>query len=99
MGFEYKIKADFTTGQIQEIAGLLERNPYFEKKYSFQGKENRQFRHPENKGQMPNLIVIFEIDGIYICQFAASFLWTGLEVLKSYLDSNGITYIITDYQE
>jgi len=99
MGFEYKIKADFTAVQIQEIASLLEQNPYFEKKYSFQGKEIWQFRHPENKGQMPNLIIIFEIDGIYICQFAASYLWTWLEVLKSFLDSNRITYTITDYQE
>jgi hypothetical protein len=99
MGFEYKIKADFTTIHLQEIAELLERNPYFEKKYNFQGKENWQFRHPENKDQMPNLIIIFEIDEIYICQFGTSYLWTWLEALKSYLDSNEITYIITDYQE
>lgn len=99
MGFEYKIEADFTAGQLQEITDLLERNPYFEKKYNFQGKENRQFRHPENKAEMPNLIIIFEIDGIYICQFGTSYLWTWLEVLKSYLDSNEITYIIIDYQE
>lgn len=99
MGFEYKIKADFTARQLQEIGGLLERNLYFEKKYNFQGKENRQFRHPENKGQTPNLIILFETDGIYICQFGTSYLWTWLEALKHYLDSNEISYLITDYQE
>jgi hypothetical protein len=98
MGFEYKIKADFNTGQIQEITDLLERNSYFEKKYDFLGKETRQFRHPENKGQAPNLMIIFEADGLYICHFSTSYLWTWLEALKSYLDCSGIGYTTIDYQ-
>lgn len=99
MGFEYKIKADFSAGQIQEMTRLLERNPYFEKKYDFLGKENREFRHPENTHQMPNLIITFETDGIYVCQFSTSYLWNWLEALKGYLDNSGISYTIIDYQE
>lgn len=99
MGFEYKIKADFNTGHIQDITDLLELNPYFEKKYDFLSKENRQFRHPENKNQMPNLIIISETDGLYVCQFSASYLWTWLEALKNYLDCSGIGYTVIDYQE
>ncbi|MBB5638494.1 hypothetical protein HDE68_004423 [Pedobacter cryoconitis] len=77
----------------------MERNPYFEKKYDFPGKENRQFRHPENKDEMPNLIIIVETDGLYICHFSTFYLWTWLEVLKNYLDSLGIGYTLIDYQE
>ncbi|MFD2562917.1 hypothetical protein [Aquimarina rubra] len=43
--------------------------------------------------------IIFENDGIYICQYNASYVWTELEELKHYLDDKSVTYTIIDYQD
>lgn len=48
---------------------------------------------------MPNISIIFEEDGIYICQYGSSYVWTDLDALKSYLENELIEYEIIDYQE
>jgi hypothetical protein len=99
MGYEYKIIANFTEKQALEIHHILEQHPQFDKKYDFNEEENLEFRHLENKDQMPNLTVIFKPDGIYLCEYSCSYLWQGLQDLKNYLEKENIKYTIFDYQE
>lgn len=40
--------------------------------------------------------VEFEDDGIYVCKYNTSDLWTGLEQLKDFLDKKKIDYIIEE---
>ncbi|MBK8805726.1 MAG: hypothetical protein IPO21_03350 [Bacteroidales bacterium] len=99
MGFEYKIKTTITACQTKDIHVLLEQNVYFERKYHFDNNEFWDFRHPENPGKIPNATIIFEPDGIYICQYGSSFLWTYFDALKNYLDIEKIEFKILDYSD
>ncbi len=97
MGFEYKIKAKFTAIQTAEIQYLLENSKMFDKKYEFDKQIFWDFRHPANTGKMPNISIVFEKDGIYICQHISTEVWTDLDILN-YIQNQQIEYEILDYQ-
>ncbi len=99
MGYEYKILAKFTEKQAKDILTLLEKNDLFDKKYYLNNQEFRDFRRSENKAEMPDLFLIFELDGIYICQNSSSYIWQGLEGLKKYIETEKIDYEILDHSE
>lgn len=99
MGFEYKLKTKLTDKQIIEIQELLENSALFEKKYEYAQQMFWDFRHPENTGKMPNISIIFEEDGIYICQYGSSYVWKDLDELKNYIKDEQITYEFIDYQD
>ncbi len=99
MGFEYKIVTKLTDNQAEDIFTLLELNVFFDKKYPFDNKEFWDFRHPENKGRMPNITLTIEQDGIYICQNSSPYLWSDLDTLKNFIEQENIEHIIIDYSE
>ncbi|GAA0718270.1 hypothetical protein GCM10009430_16170 [Aquimarina litoralis] len=99
MGFEYKIITKLHQKQISEVQQLLEQNHIFDKKYEFDNKLFWDFRKPGNKGKMPNISVAFESDGIYICRHEGGFVWKNLENVKTYMESENVSYEILDYQE
>lgn len=99
MGFEYKLKTKLTDRQTAEIQELLESSVLFEKKYEYAHQLFRDFRHAENTGKIPNISIIFEEDGIYICQYSSSYVWTDLEELKNYIETESIEYKLIDYQD
>jgi hypothetical protein len=99
MGFEYKLIARITDKQVTEIQHLLENSELFDKKYEFDDKKFWDFRYPENSGKMPNISIIFENEGIYICQWCSSYLWKDLDNLKKYIENENIEYKIIDYQD
>ncbi|WP_250253445.1 hypothetical protein [Chryseobacterium sp. Marseille-Q3244] len=99
MGFEYKLKTKLTDQQTTEIQDLLESSDLFEKKYEYAHQVFRDFRHAENTGEMPNISIIFEEDGIYICQYGSSYVWKDLDELKNYIEKEQIAYKIIDYQD
>lgn len=99
MGFEYKLRVKLTNKQTSEIQFLLLDNITFDKKYKFDNKEFWEFREAENIGKLPNINIVFENDGIYICQYSTSYLWTNLDKLKNYIESNKIKYKLIDYQQ
>ena len=99
MGFEYKLKTILTDKQTNEIQDLLVDSITFDKKYKYDGKEFWDFKRPENNGKMPNINIVFEEDGIYICQYGSSYLWTDIEYLKDYIENEKIEYKIIDYQD
>jgi hypothetical protein len=41
----------------------------------------------------------FEKDGIYVCQYNSTYIWTDLNELKNYIQNEKIEYEILDYQE
>lgn len=99
MGFEYKLKTKLTDRQTIEIQNLLENAHLFDKKYEFEHTLFWDFRHSENNGKIPNISIIFENDGIYICQYSSSYLWTDLDELKNYIEKEHIQYETIDYQD
>ncbi|AZB10941.1 hypothetical protein EG344_19935 [Chryseobacterium sp. G0162] len=99
MGFEYKLKTKLTDQQTTEIQDLLESSDLFEKKYEYAYQVFRDFRHAENTGKMPNISIIFEDDGVYICQYGSSYVWKDLDELKNYIEKEQIAYKIIDYQD
>lgn len=99
MGYEYKIIAKFTKKQVAEIRYLLVNSKTFEKQYEFENNIFLDFRRPENIGKIPNISIIFENDGIYICQWGSSYLWTDLDQLKNYIEDENIEYRIIDYSD
>jgi len=99
MGYEYKIIAKFTENQVSEIRDLLVNSKTFEKQYEFENNTFLDFRRPENSGKIPNISIIFENDGIYICQYGSSYLWTDLDQLKDYIENENIEYEIIDYSD
>ncbi|MDN3692657.1 hypothetical protein QWZ06_10395 [Chryseobacterium tructae] len=99
MGLEYKLKAKLTEQQTADIQDLLENAVLFEKKYEHAHQLFWDFRHAENTGEMPNISIIFEEDGIYICQYGSSYVWTDLDELKNYIEKEQIAYKIIDYQD
>jgi hypothetical protein len=99
MGFEYKLKTNLTDKQAAKIQDLLEGSPLFEKKYEYNNQLFWDFRYAENTGKLPNISIIFEEDGIYICQWGSSYVWTDLDELKNYIKKEQIAYEIIDYQD
>ncbi len=99
MGYEYKIVTKLTEKQIAEIQDLLVTNIIFDKKYEFNSKMFWDFRQPENNGEMPNISIIFENDGIYVCQYSSSYLWNHLGDLKNYIETQKIKFKLIDYQD
>lgn len=99
MGFEYKLKTKLTDQQTAEIQDLLENSALFEKKQEYAHQLFWDFRHVENMGKIPNMSIIFEEDGIYICQWGSSYVWTDLDELKNYIEKEQINYEIIDYQD
>lgn len=99
MGFEYKLKTKLTDQQTSEIKDLLENLALFDKKYEYAHQLFWDFRHVENTGKIPNISIIFEEDGIYICQWNSSYVWADLAELKNYIENKQITYEIIDYQD
>lgn len=99
MGFEYKLKTKLTDQQTTEIQNLLESSALFEKKYEYAHQLFWDFRHAENLGKIPNISIMFEEDGIYICQWSSSYVWKDLDELKNYIENKQIEYGLIDYQE
>lgn len=99
MGFEYKIRAKLTPQQISEIEQILSKNDYFEQKYWVKEQLFWDFRHSDNHEKLPNVSLIIESDGVYICQWSAVEVWHYLDELKNYLHSQNIPIQIIDYQE
>lgn len=99
MGYEYKIITKFTEKQVAEIRDLLVNFKTFEKQYEFENNTFLDFRRPENSGKIPNISIIFENDGIYICQYGSSYLWTDLDQLKDCIENENIEYKIIDYSD
>lgn len=99
MGFEFKIIAKLTYRQTAEIQNALFGNSLFNKLELLDGKQFWNFRKPINNGKLPNLTIAFEEDGIYVCQYESSNLWSNLDKLKEYFENHKITYEIVDYQE
>ena len=99
MGHEYKLLMQPTLAQHKALVTLLESHSFFHRRYHYAGQEIREFRHPDNHGKMPNLCVIFEPDGLYICQNGAPYPWQHLGALKSYLAQVAIAYSVLDYNE
>lgn len=99
MGYEYKIIAKFTEKQVAEIQDLLLNSKTFDKQYEFENNIFLDFRRPGNSGKIPNISIIFENDGIYICQYGSSYLWTDLDQLKYYIEEENIEYKIIDYSD
>lgn len=97
MGNEYKLIARISREQKKDIFDILEKNKNFDRKD--QSKLNFEFRRSDNLGKMPNTYIVIESDGIYICQNGASYLWTDLNDLKEYFETNEIKYKILDYSE
>ncbi len=97
MGFEYKLKVKLTTKQTEEIQDLLIKNIAFEKKYNLEGKAYFYFKKAENNSEMPNINIMFEEDGIYICQYNSANLWADISLLKNYLEGNNINFEIMEY--
>lgn len=99
MGFEYKIQAKLTPQQSNEIAQILTKNDYFERKYWVNEQLFWDFRLPDNRGALPNVSLIIESDGVYVCQWSTAEVWQYLDELKMYLHSQNIPIQIIDYQE
>ncbi len=99
MGFEYKIKLNLTKLQKDEIEIMIKNNFLFYESYIFDNKESFEFRHELNKGKLPNFIIIFEVDGIYICKFDTSCLWKDIDYLKEYLVKENISFQVIDYDD
>ncbi|MBJ7428115.1 MAG: hypothetical protein JHD28_04040 [Bacteroidia bacterium] len=97
MGFEYKLKVKLTTKQTEEIQDLLIKSIAFEKKYNLEGKECLDFKKVENNSEMPDITIIFEEEGIYICQYNSAYLWTDISLLKDYMKGNKINFEVIDY--
>jgi hypothetical protein len=97
MGFEYKIVASLTSKQQDEIKNLLQHHPLFDKKYLIGHVEYWDFRHFSNCEGIPDFTITFEDEGIYICKYAHSDLWTDLADLQRYLAANKIE--ATTYEE
>ncbi|MDO4727715.1 MAG: hypothetical protein Q4B43_01790 [Bacteroidota bacterium] len=92
MGFEYKIKTKLTTLQITEIVELIETNACFERKYQVNGNDFWDLKHTENQGDLPNVSLMLESDGIYICQWGTQDLWQHLDKLKNYFETENTAF-------
>ncbi|MGX7666735.1 hypothetical protein [Flavobacterium pedocola] len=99
MGFEYKIVTRLTAEQVKTIKNIVQNEKTFDKKYECNGQEIWELRKDTNKGKMPNTGIIFEADGIYICQYESPHPFAYLDKLKNYLDNENITYQLSDCQE
>ncbi len=94
MGFEYKISATLTSEHQEEIKDILERHPLFDKKYLIGKVQYWDFRHCENKPEMPDFTIALEDNGLYICKYTKPNLWDDLKELQEYLASNNIDTLI-----
>jgi hypothetical protein len=81
----------------EEIQDLLIKKIAFEKKYNLEGKEYFNFKKAVNNSEMSNITIMFEEDGIYICQYNSANLWTDIGLLKYYMEGNKINYEIMEY--
>jgi len=100
MGFEYKILVDLTPQQSLKLQCLILEHPHFRQK-PYAGNDFIEFRHPDNDNPnwMPNLYLLFETDGIYICHNSISSIWSDLQIIKNYLDIHHLSYHIFDYSD
>lgn len=100
MGFEYKILVDLTEQQSLELQCLILELPNFSRK-PYEENNFIEFRHSDNVNLqwMPNLRLLFESDGIYICNHSTLAIWDDIKVIKYYLDINHLTYRIFDYSD
>lgn len=97
MGYEYKIMTKLTDRQLSEVQGLLMDNNTFDNKYEFNNEIWWEFRQPANSGKMPNCSVVFQDDGIYICQYLSPYLWESLDNLKDYMENNIVEFTLMSY--
>ncbi len=100
MGFEYKILVDLTPQQSLELQSLILEHPHFSRK-PYKENDFIEFRHPDNDNpnSMPNLHLLFEADGIYICNNSITPIWNDLQIIKSYLEIHHLSYNIFDYSD
>ncbi|MBP5992956.1 MAG: hypothetical protein KA518_03350 [Acinetobacter sp.] len=100
MGFEYKILVDLTQQQSLELQNLILEQPCFSRKSDFK-YDYIEFRHPNNLDQkyMPNLRLLFEADGIYICNNSTTSIWDDLTIIRNHIETNHLTYRIFDYSD
>jgi len=99
MGFEYKIIAKFTDKQTSEIVDLFKQDKRFDKRLDRDGRTFWEFKSARGQGPMPNVAMTFESDGLYVCQYSSSYLWTDLDKLKNYLTTEEIAHKILDYSD
>ncbi len=100
MGFEYKILVDLTPQQSLELQYLILEHPHFRRK-PYQENDFFEFRHPDhdNPDWMPNLKLLFEHDGIYICRYDHPELWRNLQLIQTYLQQHALVFTEVDYSE
>ena len=99
MGFEYKLITTFTIEQTDHLILFLEAHINHYKSYYFNNFKYLEFRTPDNGDVMPNITIVLEADGLYICQHGSSHLWQDIEELEEYLKIEDTKYTIVDYQE
>lgn len=100
MGFEYKILVDLTPQQALDLQGILLRQIGFSRK-PYKENDFIEFRHPENDNPnwMPNLTLLFETDGLYVCNYSITPIWEDLHTIKNYLEQHHLTFHIHAYSD
>lgn len=96
MGYEFKVKTKLTAKQTLEIQNLLMQNKIFNRKHEYKGTLFWEFRFSDNKGEMPNFCLVFEEDGIYVCEYALCDFWNQLSSVKEYFKNKHIEYSIIE---
>ena len=97
MGYEYRILVELSEKQSLKVQQILlqqigfYRKPYLEYEYI-------EFRSPENSDPkyMPNLRLLFEIDGIYILNNSNLNHWYGIESIKLFMSHEQLSFKILD---
>lgn len=100
MGYEYKIIVDLTPNQSLKLQNLILKQPLFSRK-PYKENDFIEFRSSDNNNSdwMPNLYLLFETDGIYICNNSIAPIWHDLQLIKDYLESHDLSYRIIDYSD
>jgi len=100
MSYEYKILVNLTPQQSLELQNLILKQPNFSRK-PYLENDFIELRYPENSNpkELPTLYLLFETDGIYICNNSISSIWNDLQTIKSYLKEHHLSYSIFDYSD
>ena len=63
----------------------FKKNKYFVKKGHSLNNETWELRKENSREQMPDILLQFEIDGIYICKNNSYTFWNKMECLKEFI--------------
>ena len=99
MGFEFKVISNLTANEINDIHLLLDNNELLEKKYEFENKLFWDLKNYESKSDMPDTTITIEQNGIYICQYLSSYLWTNVDNLKNYFEKEVKEFKVDKYED